>query len=129
MLWSGGFFCLLGYRQDLKDEQNEARGSGNDLQHVSPEGAPQKATEGSNTGETSPAQPSDTPVHPKLQRNEKALLQASLPAWARSKGFLDMLLLEMGRRHDWFSIVMVYSRVYPRPFRIALIFTSTIALM
>lgn len=35
----------------------------------------------------------------------------------------------MGRRHDWLSIVMVYSRRHSRPYRIALITTVTLDLM
>jgi len=36
---------------------------------------------------------------------------------------------EMGNRHDWFSIAMVYSRVYSRAYRVAIITTTTFSLM
>jgi hypothetical protein len=68
-------------------------------------------------------------LHPSFHNKEARMLEKSLPEWATAKNFWDLMVIEMGKRHDWFSIAVVYSSVYPRPFRIALIFTATMILM
>lgn len=64
-----------------------------------------------------------------LHKKKGELLTVSLPRFIRAKGMWDLMLSEMAERHDWFSIAFVYSAVYPRPFRIALIVTATLVLM
>jgi hypothetical protein len=60
---------------------------------------------------------------------EKQVIKSSLPGFAVVGDYWQLLVREMGRRHDWFSVVMVYSRRYSRPYRVALITTATLALM
>jgi len=64
-----------------------------------------------------------------FEEEKKKMLAITVPRFVRAKNLWEMMLTEMSERHDWFSIVFVYSAVYSRPFRIALIVSATMVLM
>lgn len=54
-------------------------------------------------------------VDPKLNEEENKLLLKSLPEFVKKRDYWELLVSEMGRRHDYFSIAMV-SEYHPSSF-------------
>lgn len=63
------------------------------------------------------------------RRDAEAEFQKTLPNFARFTSYWYLTFWELGRRHSWFSIVMVYSRKMSRAVRVAIISTSILTTM
>jgi hypothetical protein len=83
ILQGGAILCLLGYRKDLADNKK-----------------PTSGTEGGNQGLKGI-------VDPTLSPEENKLLVASLPEFVKKRDYWELMVSEMGRRHDYVSIAMV----------------------
>jgi hypothetical protein len=57
------------------------------------------------------------------------VLEESLPVFAKAQSFWGLVAVALGRRHDWLSIVLVYSKRLPRATRVAVIVTGTVTVM
>lgn len=43
----------------------------------------------------------------KMPPEQAKLVASSLPSWAQAVSFLDLVFVELSKRHDWMSVVMV----------------------
>jgi hypothetical protein len=50
----------------------------------------------------------------KMPPEQAKLVASSLPSWAQAVSFLDLVFVELSKRHDWMSVVMVR---HPNPQR------------
>lgn len=120
------FMCYFGYRQDVKDEQkSKAAGEEDEDEVLYVTGA---GSGGQILTKSSSKKKLAAMAASKADRLTE-LVNKSLPDWARAKNIYDLVTREMAKRHDYFSVVFVYSKIYSRPFRVAIICTTTLLLM
>lgn len=84
ILQGGAILCFLGYRKDVADHKKRMAQAAE---------AAEQALNGV--------------VDPKLNEEENKLLLKSLPEFVKKRDYWELLVSEMGRRHDYFSIAVV----------------------